>query len=115
MPGFIAKKLCPSLVLIKPNMEKYREASGQLENVLAEYDANYRMLGLDEGFFDLTAHLSSTTPPSNNTIEQLLTEIRQKIFAATGGLTASAGLAANRHLAKVGVSLVYFGYKFTRR
>lgn len=59
MPGFIAKKLCPQLILIKSNFEKYRKASEQFKNVLYGYDPNLESMGLDEANLDLTDYLNS--------------------------------------------------------
>ena len=38
MPGFIGKKLCPELVIIPTNFEKYTAVSKQVRQVLADYD-----------------------------------------------------------------------------
>ncbi|XP_071952086.1 DNA polymerase kappa-like isoform X2 [Antedon mediterranea] len=57
MPGFIAKKLCPDLILIPTNFDKYREASKQVREILKEYDPNFCPMSLDEAYFDLTEHL----------------------------------------------------------
>ena len=54
MPGFIAKKLCPHLVFVPGNYEKYKVASQQMCAVIADYDAWYRSGSLDEVYFDLT-------------------------------------------------------------
>ena len=57
MPGFIGKKLCPSLVIVTTNFDKYREVSKQVREILAEYDPNFCPMSLDEAYFDLTDHL----------------------------------------------------------
>lgn len=41
MPGFIAMKLCPDLILLNHSSEKYREASKEFKTILAEYDPEY--------------------------------------------------------------------------
>ncbi len=38
MPVFIGKKLCPHIVMIKANYQKYREVSEQFRDILATYD-----------------------------------------------------------------------------
>ena len=58
MPGYIAKKLCPELVILPLRFEAYQEASRAMQAVLARYDANYTALSLDEASLDLTAHLA---------------------------------------------------------
>lgn len=59
MPGFIAKKLCPELVIVPPHFEKYKEYSHQVQEVLAEYDPNFAMASLDEAYLDLTEYLEN--------------------------------------------------------
>lgn len=57
MPGFIAKKLCPQLVIVPTNFEKYKKASDEVHEVLLEYDPETYM-SLDEAQFDLTDYLT---------------------------------------------------------
>jgi DNA polymerase kappa len=38
MPGFIAKKLCPELVFVKPDFKKYIKASRESRSVFAQYN-----------------------------------------------------------------------------
>jgi DNA polymerase kappa len=54
MPGFIARKLCPELVFVNCNFEKYEKVSDQIRGVIAEYDPDFRSHSLDEVYFDLT-------------------------------------------------------------
>ncbi len=54
MPGFIAKKLCPQLVIVSTHFNKYRAASKEVGTVLAQYDPQYCAMGLDEAFLDIT-------------------------------------------------------------
>lgn len=48
MPGFIARKLCPELVLIPLHFPKYREASNKVRAVFQKYDPNFVPMSLDE-------------------------------------------------------------------
>uniref|UniRef100_H2ZFN5 DNA polymerase kappa n=1 Tax=Ciona savignyi TaxID=51511 RepID=H2ZFN5_CIOSA len=57
MPGFIAKKLCPELVIVPLNFDKYKQVSKQTQEIFAEYDANFSGMSLDEAFLDITDHL----------------------------------------------------------
>ncbi|KAG7318347.1 hypothetical protein KOW79_018102 [Hemibagrus wyckioides] len=57
MPGFIAKKLCPDLVIVPPNFGKYRAVSEQVREVFADYDPNFLPVSLDEAYLDITEHL----------------------------------------------------------
>ncbi|KAI8808572.1 hypothetical protein BJ742DRAFT_273211 [Cladochytrium replicatum] len=98
MPGFIALKLCPELILVKPNFDKYHTASEKVREVFAEYDPNYSPMSLDEAYLDLTPYLESHP---DHTPDSLVQELRAKVTARTNGLTCSAGIAPNRLLAKV--------------
>ena len=57
MPGFIGKKLCPQLIIVRTHFDKYRAVSKQVREILAEYDPNYCPMSLDEAYFDLTDYL----------------------------------------------------------
>ena len=99
MPGFIAKKLCPHLILVKPNYKAYKEASRKVCIILSQYDVNYVSVSLDEAYLNLTTYLEH----NNICIKDrgmIVKEIRDKIYKATN-LTASAGIASNKLVAKV--------------
>ncbi|XP_033730234.1 DNA polymerase kappa-like, partial [Pecten maximus] len=57
MPGFIGKKLCPDLIMVKPNFEKYTAVSREIRLVMSDYDPNYCPMSLDEAYLDITDHL----------------------------------------------------------
>lgn len=59
MPGFIAKKLCPNLVIVKSNYEKYKAVSKIVGEILLEYDPHYSQAGIDEAYLDLTDYLQA--------------------------------------------------------
>ncbi|XP_078252766.1 DNA polymerase kappa isoform X2 [Rhinoraja longicauda] len=57
MPGFIAKKLCPNLIIVPTNFDKYRATSKEVQEILADYDPNFLPVSLDEAYLDITEHL----------------------------------------------------------
>ena len=57
MPGFIAKKLCPDLIIIPCNFDKYRSVSHKIRQIVAEYDPDYCAASLDEVYLDLTEYI----------------------------------------------------------
>ena len=59
MPGFIAKKLCPCLTIVPPNMAKYAAEARRVRKVLAEFDANFLPVSLDEAYLDITSLVES--------------------------------------------------------
>jgi nucleotidyltransferase/DNA polymerase involved in DNA repair len=54
MPGFIARKLCPQLILVPPHFEKYTAASKKAQAVFRQYDPHFGAMSLDEALLDLT-------------------------------------------------------------
>lgn len=94
LPSKTAKRLCPELIFVMPRFDRYKEISGQIREIFAEYTDLIEPLSLDEAYLDVTENkkdISSAT--------QIATEIRQKILEKTG-LTASAGVSYNKFLAK---------------
>ena len=57
-PGFLAKKLCPNLIIVPCNFPKYRAVAAIVRGVFAEYDRNYASASLDEAYLDITDHLN---------------------------------------------------------
>ncbi|KAH8556279.1 hypothetical protein BGW37DRAFT_6820 [Umbelopsis sp. PMI_123] len=96
MPGYIALKLCPHLKIVPLNFAKYRAASAKVRSIFEQYDPHYCPMSLDEAYLDITNHLRTT----NQSPPEIVLEIRNRIFNETR-LTASAGIAANKMLAKM--------------
>ncbi|NNG77016.1 DNA polymerase IV [Acinetobacter sp. ANC 4277] len=90
-----AKKRCPQVVVIEPNFEKYRAISVQIHHIFQRYTPLIEPLSLDEAYLDVTENLQNV--PSATEVAM---RIREDIFQATG-LTASAGVAPNKFLAKI--------------
>ncbi|OTG67272.1 DNA polymerase IV [Acinetobacter silvestris] len=90
-----ARKLCPQVVVIEPNFEKYRTASDKIHTIFQQYTSLIEPLSLDEAYLDVTENLKKI-PSATEVAEQ----IRADIFTRTG-LTASAGVAPNKFLAKI--------------
>lgn len=58
MPGFMGKKLCPSLVFIKSDKEKYKRVSeNEFKLILRNFDPFLESIGLDEANLDITDYL----------------------------------------------------------
>lgn len=92
MPGFQARELCPSLVFLPVRFDLYRAESARIRAILQEYTPLVEPLSLDEAYLDVSAQ--------ERYAWDLAKEIRARIFEATQ-LTASAGVAANKMLAKI--------------
>ncbi|XP_037051630.1 DNA polymerase kappa-like [Bradysia coprophila] len=104
MPGFIARKLCPQLVIVPTNFDKYGRISKEIHEVFRLYDPNFSSVSLDEAYLDITEYLENENGLRSDaemvTEEEVTQEIRDKIFDKTK-LTASAGIACNCLLAKI--------------
>jgi DNA polymerase kappa len=64
MPGFIAKKLCPDLVIVPLNFDKYTAVSKVVREVFKEYDRNFCPMSLDEAYlviYDLISRRAIST------------------------------------------------------
>lgn len=90
-----ALKLCPDLVVIPPNMEKYRVASRQILAIYNDYTELVEPLSLDEAYLDV-----SEAPHCKGSATLIAQQIRSRIFD-TVGITASAGVGPNKFVAKV--------------
>ena len=99
MPGFIALKLCPHLIFVRPDFSKYTAKAQEVRGVLRTFDANLQVRGLDEASLDVTAYVKGRR--DRDVLEAVAEKIRHDVAAATGGLTCSVGIAPTRELAKI--------------
>src|SRR5512132_3160372 len=95
MPTSQAIHLCPDLAIVSPDFTKYRAVSGQILSVYREVTPLVEPLSLDEAYLDVTENAWGE-PLGVNVAKRLKAAIRE----ATG-LTASAGVAPNKFLAKI--------------
>jgi len=96
MASSTAYRLCPDATFIRPRFDVYRSVSTQIREIFYEYTGLVEPLSLDEAFLDVTDNYQGM--PSATLIAR---EVKKKIYARTGGLTASAGVSFNKFLAKV--------------
>ena len=99
MPTGQALKLCPDLVVVPGTMAKYREAAQQIRQIFYRYTDKVEPLSLDEAYLDVT---DCTECQGSATL--IAQEIRE-VIAREVGVTASAGIAPNKFLAKVASDL----------
>ena len=95
MAGALARKLCPELIFVRTNFERYNEVSTQIRAVFHEYTDLVEPLSLDEAYLDVTEN--KVGMPSATVIASW---IRERIKEKTG-LNASAGISINKFVAKV--------------
>ncbi|WP_033959398.1 DNA polymerase IV [Psychroserpens jangbogonensis] len=95
MSGRLAIKLCPELLFVKTDFERYTEISKQVRKIFYDYTDLVEPLSLDEAYLDVTENKKG-----NPSASLLAEEIRTRIFNEVG-LSASAGISINKFIAKV--------------
>jgi len=95
MPASRAKRLCPSGVWLAPDFERYRAVSHHIRAIFERHTPLVEPLSLDEAYLDVTQELTGI-PTATETAEKIRSEIREETH-----LTASAGVAPNKFLAKI--------------
>ena len=95
MPMAVALRKCPHAVVVPGRHSRYGEVSAQVFTIFERYTPLVEGLSLDEAFLDVT---DSRALFGDGT--QIAERIRADIFAETG-LTASAGVAASKFVAKI--------------
>jgi len=95
MPSVTARRKCPDLIFVKPRFDVYKEVSLQIRAIFAEHTTIIEPLSLDEAYLDVTENLQGIASAT-----EIAERIRAKIRAETQ-LTASAGVAYNKFLAKL--------------
>jgi DNA polymerase-4 len=90
-----AVRLCPSLVIVRPDFPRYKAASTTVFSIFREVTPLVEPLSLDEAYLDVTEN--AWNEPLATTVARRL---KERIRADTG-LTASAGVAPNKFLAKI--------------
>ena len=93
MPIWQAQKLCPELILMEPNFDRYRTASQGIFDLLRMYTPLVEPVSIDEGYLDITDYCEEQSP-----IE--IAQTIQKRIMETMDLPCSIGIAPNKFLAK---------------
>ena len=96
MATFVAKALCPHLIVVKNDMQSYVQASQKVMAVFEQYDENLAKASLDEAYLDITDYLEQ----HGGTIDQVVQQLRDQVRSETQ-LTVSVGIAPNTMLAKI--------------
>jgi DNA polymerase IV len=89
-----ARRLCPNLVVVRPRMTAYSEASKALYRVFDDVTPLVEGLSIDEAFLDVHCLRRVSTPAE--VAVRLRREVRERV-----GLPVSVGVARTKHLAKV--------------
>ena len=95
MPTVRAEHLCPNAVFLPPDFPRYRSVSRQVREIFKRHTDLIEPLSLDEAYLDVSENktgLPTATQVARTIREQIRTELN---------LTASAGVAPNKFLAKI--------------
>ena len=95
MPMATAVRLCPSLVIVPPDFARYKAASNAVFSIFREVTPLVEPLSLDEAYLDVTENAWGESLG-----DRRRRRLKERIRADTG-LTASAGVAPNKFLAKI--------------
>ncbi|GAC1331913.1 MAG: DNA polymerase IV [Candidatus Dormibacteria bacterium] len=100
MPSATARRLCAQAVFLPADFDAYREASAKVFSVFARHTPLVEPLALDEAYLDLSGDRDA-----RGNAEATAARLKLEIREATGGLTASVGIAGCKVVAKVGSDL----------
>jgi DNA polymerase IV len=95
MAAVRAERLCPEAIFVPPDFSRYRAASQMAREIFQQHTDLIEPLSLDEAYLDVTENkkgLPTATRVAKTIREQIREELR---------LTASAGVAPNKFLAKI--------------
>ncbi|MGO1591188.1 DNA polymerase IV [Ancrocorticia sp.] len=95
MPVGQAKRLCPQLLMLPPNGERYREVSRAVMSILDDYTPLREQVSVDEAFLDVSGARRIFGSPV-----RIAQSMRERIRSEQG-VPASVGIAATKHVAKI--------------
>lgn len=96
MPTYMAKKLCPHVIIREGDFKLYKDLSNKFFNIIREYTPIIEIASIDECFADLTLPMKGIKDP-----HAYLKKIQDELYQKTG-LGCSIGLAPTKFLAKMG-------------
>lgn len=95
MPAVTAARNCPQAIFVPPDFNRYREVSRQVRQIFLRHTDLVEPLSLDEAYLDVTSEKTGLAT-ATETAKVIRAEIREETH-----LTASAGVAPNKFLAKI--------------
>jgi DNA polymerase kappa len=96
MAGFVAKKLCPELIQLPLNFDKYTAKAQEVREIIVDYDPRFESASIDEAYLNITEYCQRNDINPEEAVQQLRREVHEKTK-----ITISAGIAANAKLAKI--------------
>jgi len=96
MASFVAKALCPQLITIRINFDKYNAKAAEVRKVISTYDSRFESASIDEAYLNITKYCEDNDMDPEEAVQQLRAEVHEKCK-----ITVSAGIACNAKLAKI--------------
>ena len=97
MPTASARRVCPELILVRGNMEKYAGYSHRMFSFVEEFTPLIERTSIDEGYFDASGH---RTLSAREICERLKTRVREDL-----GITISLGIGENKLVSQIAAKL----------
>src|SRR5277367_2303937 len=95
MPAVRAERLCPDAIFIPPDFVRYKAVSRAVREIFVRHTDLIEPLSLDEAYLDVTKN-KMELPTATRVAKKIREQIREEL-----NLTASAGVAPNKFLAKI--------------
>jgi DNA polymerase-4 len=95
MPAVTAERMCPSAIFIPPDFTRYKAVSQAVRAIFQQHTDLIEPLSLDEAYLDVTEN-KMRLPTATRVAKMIREQIREEL-----NLTASAGVAPNKFLAKI--------------
>jgi DNA polymerase-4 len=95
MPAVTAERMCPSAIFIPPDFTRYKAVSQAVREIFQRHTDLIEPLSLDEAYLDVTEN-KMQLPTATRVAKMIRKQIREEL-----NLTASAGVAPNKFLAKI--------------
>lgn len=90
-----AKQICPAIVILKPDMELYREYSGMVMEIYYDYTDRQQPFGIDECWLDISSP-NTTQEDAIVIAKEINRRVREEL-----GITVSVGVSFNKVFAKL--------------
>lgn len=96
MATFVAKKLCPQLICLPQNFEKYNAKAEEIRAILAQYDPRFESASIDEAYLNITTYCAENEMDAQDAVQRMRAKILKKTH-----VSVSAGIAPNAKIAKI--------------
>ncbi|KAE8355711.1 hypothetical protein BDV28DRAFT_128465, partial [Aspergillus coremiiformis] len=96
MASFVAKKLCPQLICLPQNYEKYTAKAQEIRAIFSQYDPLFESASIDEAYLNITSYCTENQLDPETVVNRMRAEVLEKT-----NISVSAGIAANAKIAKI--------------